>query len=202
MASLRGADLLIATGNAGKMAEFAALLEPFGTRLHSLKDLGLREPDEDQASFAGNALLKARAGAKASGMATLADDSGLEVEGLGRAPGIHTADWAEVGGGRDFAVAMRKVWDLLEANRVPEPRRAWFFCVLALVWPDGREQVFEGRLEGRIVWPMRGDRGHGYDPIFQPTGQSVTMGEMATEAKNRISHRAVAVAAFVADCFT
>jgi len=202
MRSLREGELLIATGNAGKLAEFSALLRPFGTRLVALKDLGLIEPDEDGTSFESNALLKARFAASASGMATLADDSGLEIEALGGAPGIHTADWAETGGGRDFSLAMHKVWGLLEANRAKEPRRAWFRCVLALVWPDGQEQTFDGRLEGTIVWPMRGASGHGYDPIFQPIGQSMTMGEMAAEQKNRISHRAAAVTRFVGACFT
>lgn len=202
MRSLRGADLLIATGNAGKLVEFGALLAPFGTRLLALKDLGLLEPDETGASFASNALQKARLAARASGIVTLADDSGLEVEGLGGAPGIYTADWAESGGGRDFSLAMGKVWSLLEANRAQEPRRAWFCCVLALVWPDGAEQLFEGRLEGRIVWPIRGAAGHGYDPIFQPAGHAATLGEMSADQKNRISHRAVAVAKFVDTCFT
>ncbi len=202
MRSLRGADLLVATGNAGKMAEFSALLEPFGTRLHSLKDLGLGEPEETEASFVGNALVKARAAARASGMATLADDSGLSVQALGGAPGIFTADWAETGHGRDFTRAMTKTWGFLQAVRAAEPRRATFHCVLALVWPDGEEQVFDGRLEGEIVWPMRGAFGHGYDPIFRPLGHSVTMGEMEPEVKNRISHRADAVAKFVSACFT
>lgn len=202
MGSLRGADLLIATGNAGKLAEFAALLRPFATRIHSLRDLGLSEPAETEASFAGNALVKARAGAQASGMATLADDSGLKVEALGGAPGIFTADWAETATGRDFGRAMTKTWGLLEAVGAAAPRRATFCCVLALVWPDGREEIFEGRLEGEIVWPMRGKEGHGYDPIFQPADHAMTLGEMAPEAKNAISHRADAVSKFVAACFT
>lgn len=202
MTSLRGRDLLLATGNAGKIAEFSALLLPFDVRLLGLKDLGLGEPEEDQASFVGNALVKARAGARASGLVTLADDSGLEVEGLGGGPGIHTADWAEAGEGRDFSLAMRKVQDLLEATRTPAPRRAWFCCVLALVWPEGREELFTGRLEGEIVWPPRGAKGHGYDPVFRPIGYDVTMGEMDAAAKNAISHRAKAVEAFVSACFT
>jgi XTP/dITP diphosphohydrolase len=202
MATLRGADLLIATGNAGKMAEFSALLAPFGTKLRSMKELGLSEPEEGEASFAGNALTKARAGWRTTGLATLADDSGLEVADLGGAPGIYTADWAEGALGRDFGRAMRMTWGLLEATRSAAPRRARFCCVLALVWPDGREDVFEGRLEGEIVWPMRGAQGHGYDPIFQPLGQRLTMGEMPPVAKNRISHRAAAVSNFVAACFT
>lgn len=200
--TLRNSDLLIATGNAGKLEEFRALLENFGTRLHSLRDLGLVEPEESEASFAGNALVKARAGLLASGMATLADDSGLTIDDLGGAPGLYTADWAETGQGRNFALAMRKTWGLLEAIGGLAPRRAAFRCTLALAWPDGREDIFEGRLEGQIVWPMRGSGGHGYDPIFQPEGHSVTLGEMEPAAKNAISHRADAVAKFIARCFT
>jgi XTP/dITP diphosphohydrolase len=200
MESLRGAELLVATGNAGKMAEFADLLAPFGTRLKSLKDLGLGEPEETEASFVGNARLKARAGMAASGLPTLADDSGLEVIGIGAAPGIYTADWAEGAKGRDFGVAMKKTWGLLDA--VGGPRTAVFRCVLVLVWPNGAEEIFQGRLTGQIVWPMRGRLGHGYDPIFMPDGYDETMGEMAPERKNRISHRADAVAQFLRRCFT
>ena len=202
MSGLRGAELLVATGNSGKMAEFSALLAPYGTRLRSLLDLGLTEPEETEFSFAGNARLKAIAGVRASGLPTLADDSGLVVAGLGGAPGIYTADWAEGGRGRDFSRAMARVWDLLEALQAPGPRRAEFCCTLVLAWPDQTVQIFEGRLSGQIVWPMRGAGGHGYDPVFQPDGQTLTMGEMAVEAKNTISHRSVAVAKFVAACFT
>lgn len=202
MRTLRGADLLVATGNAGKMAEFSELLSPLGTRLLSLKDLGLSEPEETQHTFVGNARLKARAAAFATGLPTLADDSGLVVAHLGGAPGLYTADWAETGSGRDFRVAMAKTWELLEAVAAIQPRASTFVCVLAMVWPDGQEAVFEGRLEGEIVWPMRGLLGHGYDPIFQPTGCSLTMGEMAHSVKNRISHRADAAKRFVSACFT
>ncbi len=202
MGGLSGAELLIATGNAGKLAEFEKLLAPFGTRLHSLRTLGLAEPEETEKSFVGNALVKARAGMKASGLACLADDSGLEVEALGGAPGIYTADWAEGASGRDFTVAMAKTWAYLQAVAAPAPRRAGFCCVLAVVWSDGREAIFEGRLQGQIVWPMRGAFGHGYDPIFQPDGHALTMGEMGVDLKNKISHRAVAVERFVARCFT
>ena len=194
--------ILLATGNRGKLAEFSALLEPFGARVTSLADLGLGEPAETAASFIGNARIKAHAGALASGLPTLADDSGLVVDALGGAPGIYTADWAEVGQGRDFAVAMAKTWGLLEAVRAEEPRRAQFRCTLVLAWPDGHDEGFEGRAEGRIVWPMRGAFGHGYDPIFVPEGHDMTFGEMAPEVKNRLSHRAVAFARLVEGCFT
>ena len=202
MSGLRGADLLIATGNSGKLAEFSALLAPYGTKLRSLSDLALPEPEETEFTFAGNARLKARAGAAASGLPTLADDSGLAVAALGGAPGIYTADWAECAGSRDFRRAMTKTWELLESVRAPAPRRAEFCCVLVLVWPNGDEQIFEGRLPGQIVWPMRGGAGHGYDPIFQPDGHALTMGEMSPVMKNAISHRAVAVAKFIHACFT
>lgn len=202
MSGLRGADLLIATGNAGKFAEFAQLLAPYGVSLKSLKDFGLDEPEESELSFAGNALLKARSASKACGLPTLADDSGLIVSALGGAPGIYAADWAEGGDGRDFVSAMTKTWALLEAVGAPGPRLAGFCCVLALVWPDRREAVFEGRLSGQIVWPMRGRFGHGYDKIFQPDGQDATLGELAPEVKNAISHRAQAVEKFIASCFT
>lgn len=201
MASLRGADLLVATGNAGKLEEFSVLLAPYGSKIHSLTDLGLPEPDETEPSFAGNALLKAHAGAKASGMATLADDSGLVVADLNGAPGIFTADWAETSSGRDFGLAMSKTWSMLRAVHSGPERRAEFRCVLAVAWPTGEDAVFAGRLHGQIVWPMRGSLGHGYDPIFQPDGFSMTLGELALDIKNQISHRADAFRALISGCF-
>jgi XTP/dITP diphosphohydrolase len=159
-------------------------------------------PDETEASFAGNALIKARAGAAAAGIPALADDSGLAVAALGGAPGVRTADWAETGAGRDFGAAMARVWRELEAMEAPEPRRAAFHCVLALAWPDGEEAVFEGRIDGRIVWPGRGTLGFGYDPIFQPEGYEATFGEMDRWEKNRMSHRARAFDRLVGACFT
>ena len=202
MRSLAGQRMLVATTNTGKRDEFAGLLAPFGIDMVSLADLGLHGPDETEHSFTGNALLKARAGVAASGLITLADDSGLVVADLGGAPGIHTADWAETGSGRDFRVAMTKTWGLLFATRSSTPWAAEFRCTLAVAWPDGEEAVFEGRLPGQIVWPMRGALGHGYDPIFQPDGHAITMGEMDLDQKNRISHRAHAVDALIAGCLT
>ena len=197
-----GETLLVATGNRGKLAEISALLQPFGVSVVSLTVLRLSEPAETEFTFAGNALLKARAGAAASGLVTLADDSGLEVQALGGAPGIYTADWAEGAKGRDFGRAMEKTWGLLEAVQAPAPRKAAFCCTLALVRPDGAEQVFAGRVEGQIVWPMRGAQGHGYDPIFMPDGYLETFGEMDEAVKNKISHRADAFAKLIEDCFT
>lgn len=197
---VRGDRLVVATHNTGKLEEIAALLEPFGIEVTSAGALGLPEPEETEASFVGNARIKAHAAAQATGLPALADDSGLEVAALGGAPGVHTADWAETPSGRDFAMAMQRTWDALEAAAAPEPRRAAFCCTLVLAWPDGSDAVFEGRMEGRIVWPMRGAQGHGYDPIFQPDGYSQTFGEMDRWEKNRISHRARAFSLFVEGC--
>ena len=198
----RGEKLLVATGNRGKLVEISALLSPFSVPVVSLTDLGLDEPEETEWSFAGNAVLKARAGAKASGLVTLADDSGLVVDALGGAPGVYTADWAESANGRDFVQAMAKTWGLLEAVKAAAPRRAAFCCTLALVRPDGAEQVFAGQVAGQIVWPMRGNMGHGYDPIFVPDGYHKTFGEMDEALKNRISHRADAFGKLIKECFT
>ncbi len=197
-----GDRILVATGNRGKLGEISALLEPFKTQVLSLADFGLDEPAETELSFSGNARIKAHAAAQASGLPALADDSGLTVDGLAGAPGIYTADWAEGGNGRDFAVAMTKTWGLLEAMAEAAPRRAQFRCTLVLAWPDGHDDVFEGVAKGQIVWPMRGVSGHGYDPIFVPDGHDETFGEMAPDLKNRISHRADAFGKLVAGCFT
>ena len=202
MSSLRGKDLLIASGNAGKLAEFSQLLAPFGTRILSLRDFGLDEPEETEVSFVGNARLKAIAAAVGSGVPALADDSGLRVEALGGAPGIFTADWAERTIGRDFDHAMATTRRLLLAMRVKPPWKASFHCCLVLVLPDGADFVYAGQLEGQIVWPKRGLFGHGYDPIFQPAGHDLTMAEISPLVKNQISHRAVAVRKFTSACFT
>lgn len=193
--------LLVATHNDGKLAEIAALLEPYPVTLVSAKALGLAEPAETETSFAGNARIKAHEAARTSGLPALADDSGIEVEALGGAPGVHTADWAETPAGRDFVLAMTRTWDALEKVVAPEPRRARFRCTLVLAWPDGHDELFEGRLDGRCVWPMRGRQGHGYDPMFQPDGHAQTLAEMSPEDKNRISHRADALAKLAKACF-
>ncbi len=196
-----GDTLLFATHNSGKLDEMRQLMAPYPIRVMSSADFGLPEPDETETTFAGNARLKARAAGAATGLPVLADDSGLEIDALGGAPGVATADWAETPSGRDFALAMTKTWKLLQDRAAPEPRTARFRCTLLLAWPDGYDEIFEGRIEGRIVWPMRGELGHGYDPIFMPDGYGVTMGEMAPGEKNRISHRANAFAGLVAGCF-
>ncbi|MGF1446204.1 MAG: RdgB/HAM1 family non-canonical purine NTP pyrophosphatase [Pikeienuella sp.] len=196
----RGAKLVVATHNSGKLREIADLLRPFGVVSTAAGDLDLPEPEETETTFAGNAKLKARAAAEPTGLPALADDSGLSVEALGGAPGIYSARWAETPNGRDFGHAMHKVWTVLDAQQVPAPRRAAFVCALALVWPDGEAAVFEGRVEGQLVWPPRGDRGFGYDPMFLPDGQTQTFGEMAPAAKHAISHRARAFSALLATC--
>lgn len=201
MRRFKGDQLVIATHNAGKLEEIADLLSPFGVTLTSNADHGLPEPVETEDTFVGNARIKAHAAAKATGLPALADDSGIEIDGLDGRPGVHTADWAETPNGRDFDLAMQRVWDELESVEASLPRTARFCCTLVLAWPDGHDEVFPGVMEGQIVWPKRGDQGHGYDPIFQPAGFDVTFGEMDRWAKNKISHRADAFAKLVAGCF-
>lgn len=196
-----GKNLVVATHNAGKLEEIQALLEPYGISVSSNADHGLPEPDETETTFAGNARIKAHAAAKATGLPALADDSGIEIDGLGGQPGVHTADWAEGPDGRDFVRAMTRTWEMLEEVAAPYPRTARFCCTLVLAWPDGHDEIFPGVMAGEIVWPMRGNLGHGYDPIFQPDGYSQTFGEMDRWEKNRISHRADAFRKLVAGCF-
>ncbi len=192
MRSFTGDKLLVATHNKGKLEEIQQLLKPHGITAISAAELGLPEPMETETTFVGNARLKAHAAAKGANLPALADDSGIEIDALDGAPGVHTADWAETPGGRDFVKAMTDTWVKLEAANAPEPRTARFRCTFVLAWPDGHDEVFEGSMPGRIVWPMRGDQGHGYDPIFQPDGYDVTFGEMDRWQKNKISHRAKA----------
>lgn len=188
--------LVLATHNPGKVGELVELLAPWGVEVVSAGDLGLPEPEETGETFVDNALLKARAAMAATGLPALADDSGLAVSGLDGRPGVHTADWA--GSPRDFTRAMRRVQDELGSN--PD-RRAAFMSTLALVWPDGHEEVFEGKVDGTLVWPPRGDIGWGYDPMFAPEGGTRTYGEMPAEEKHATSHRARALAKLVAACF-
>jgi len=196
-----GRELVIATHNQGKLEEIADLLSAYGVSLTSNADHGLPEPEETEATFAGNARIKAHAAARATGLPALADDSGIEIDALGGAPGVHTADWAETPDGRNFELAMERSWAELESVSAPFPRTARFCCTLVLAWPDGHDEVFAGVMPGQIVWPMRGDQGHGYDPIFQPEGFDVTFGEMDRWEKNKISHRADAFAKLIAGSF-
>ena len=193
--------LVVATHNAGKLREISALLGPYGVAIGSAGDFGLDGPEETEQSFAGNARIKAHFAARSTGLPALSDDSGIMIDALDGQPGVYTADWAETGNGRDFMLAMTRAWDLLEEKHAPEPRRAKFCCTLCLAWPDGHDELFEGQVHGRLVWPVRGTRGFGYDPMFLPDGQAETFGQMAPERKHEISHRAVAFARLVAGCF-
>ncbi|MDO6586445.1 RdgB/HAM1 family non-canonical purine NTP pyrophosphatase [Salipiger sp. 1_MG-2023] len=196
-----GDRLLVATHNAGKLVEIADLLKPHGVSVVGAAEMNLPEPLEDGTTFVHNARLKAHAAAKATGLPALSDDSGIEIDALNGAPGVYTADWAETPNGRDFVMAMTRAHDELIASGAPQPWTARFCCTLVLAWPDGHDEVFPGVMEGQIVWPMRGNQGHGYDPVFQPSGHDITFGEMDRFEKNRISHRADAFNKFVTGCF-
>ncbi|WP_298968830.1 RdgB/HAM1 family non-canonical purine NTP pyrophosphatase [uncultured Roseobacter sp.] len=196
-----GKRILIATHNAGKLEEMQQLFEPYGVSVVGAAEMNLAEPVETETTFVGNARIKARAAVEATGLPALADDSGIEVEALGNQPGVYTADWAETSNGRDFIMAMTKTHDLLEEKGASHPRRARFRATLVLAWPDGHDEVFEGKVNGTLVWPMRGQTGHGYDPMFQPDGHDITFAEMDPAEKNRISHRADAFAKLIAGCF-
>ncbi len=191
-----GDRLVIASHNPGKVKEIAELVRPFGVAVVSAGALGLPEPEETGSSFAENAALKARAAAAAAGLPALADDSGLVVPALDGAPGIYSARWA--GPGKDFSVAMEKVEKALAGK---DDRRAHFACALALAWPDGHVELFEGTVHGSLVWPPRGTRGFGYDPMFLADDRDETFGEMEPAEKHRISHRARAFRLLVEGCF-
>ena len=207
---LGSGSLVIATHNAGKLKEISALLDPYGVKCLSAGSLGLPEPAETGTTFVQNALIKARAAAEASGLAALADDSGLSVAALDDRPGVYTADWAERqwfegAPGRDWYMAMGKVEGMLAEkmaqNQGAVDRTAAFHCVLAIAWPEGEYAIYEGRCEGSLTWPPRGALGFGYDPVFVPTGATQTFAEIAPEAKHAMSHRADAFAKLVAEQF-
>ncbi len=191
-----GSRLVIASHNPGKLREIAGLIAPHGVDCVSAAALGLPEPEETAPDFVGNARLKALAAARASGLPALADDSGFSVAALGGAPGVVSARWA--GPGKDFSLAMRRVQAEIGAD--PD-RRAWFTAALSLAWPDGEMATFLGRVEGAAVWPPRGERGFGYDPMFVPLGEARTYGEMDPAEKHATSHRARAFAQLLAACF-
>ena len=199
--TLSSKTLVIASHNEGKVREIAALLEPRGVEVTSAGALGLAVPEETETTFVGNARIKAHAAAKASGMQALSDDSGLEVAALDGAPGVYTADWAETPNGRDFYMAMEKVWAKVQCAGATPPFHARFVCVLCLAWPDGTDEVFEGSVEGEVVWPPRGSKGFGFDPVFVPTGHEDTFGEMDPDRKHGMSHRADAFGKLVRSCF-
>jgi XTP/dITP diphosphohydrolase len=203
-----GDELLIATHNAGKLAEFRDLFAPLGLDLVSAGELGLPEPDETGTTFVENARIKAHAAASAGNMLALADDSGLCVTALNGDPGVYTANWA--GPQRDFDMAMRRVENALQSAdaTTPDKRRAAFHATLCLALPDGSDVLFAEKVEGRLVWPPRGDLGFGFDPVFMPDGYDITFGEMPSEAKHSwapgspgLSHRARAFAAMIEACY-
>ena len=200
MRKLTEPKIVLASHNAGKLREIAALVKPFGIDVVSAGDLGLPEPAETETTFAGNARIKAHAAAQAAGLPALSDDSGLTVDALNGDPGVYTADWAETPTGRDFPMAMRKVHEKLLEAEAPQPWTAAFHCTLCLAWPDGEDAVFPGKVDGTLTWPMRGEHGFGFDPMFIPNGYDVTFGEMLPDQKHPISHRADAFAKFVDGC--
>ena len=211
MRKLDTRTIVVASHNAGKIAEIADLIGPFGFSARSAADLKFAEPDETGTTFEENAAIKALASARAAGMPALSDDSGLVVDALDGAPGVYTANWAErEDGSRDFAMAMEKVEKALAERgaTTPEQRSGRFVSVLCLAWPDGHTEMFRGEVEGTIVWPPRGSKGFGYDPVFQPEGYDTTFGEMTSEEKHgwkpgdvqALSHRARAFKTFVETC--
>jgi XTP/dITP diphosphohydrolase len=211
MRKLDTRTIVVASHNAGKIREIADLIGPFGFSAKSAAELNFEEPDETGTTFEENAAIKALASAKASGLPALSDDSGLVVDALDGAPGVYTANWAEKADGmRDFAMAMEKVEKALDEKGATEAkdRTARFVSVLCLAWPDGHTELFRGEVEGHVVWPPRGEKGFGYDPVFQPEGFPTTFGEMSAEEKHgwkpgdaaALSHRARAFKLFVETC--
>ncbi len=211
MRKLDTKTIVVASHNAGKIREIEDLIGPFGFSAKSAAALNFEEPDETGTTFEENATIKALASAKASGLPALSDDSGIVIDALDGAPGVYTANWAETADGtRDFAMAMEKVEKALAERGATETRdrTARFVSVLCLAWPDGHTELFRGEVEGHVVWPPRGDRGFGYDPVFQPEGYETTFGEMSAEEKHgwkpgdasALSHRARAFKLFVETC--
>lgn len=196
-----GSQLLVATHNSGKLQEMQHLLEPKGITVTGAAQMLLPEPDETGTTFVENARIKAHAAAGATGLPALSDDSGIEIDALDGAPGVYTADWAETDTGRDFNMAMSTTHKKLVDSGTAQPWTARFCCTLVLAWPDGHDEIFAGFVTGAIVWPMRGNQGHGYDPIFVPEGHDITFGEMDRWEKNHMSHRADAVSKLLKNCF-
>lgn len=201
MRKFLGDTLLVATHNQGKLEEIAHLLEPYSVSVIGAAQMDLAVPEETENSFMGNARIKAHAAARATGLPALSDDSGLEIDALNGAPGVYTADWAETPQGRDFVMAMTRAHSEILATKASPPWTARFCCTLVLAWPDGHDEVFGGTINGQITWPMRGDQGHGYDPIFIPDGYAITFAEMDRWDKNKMSHRADAFRKLVVGCF-
>ncbi len=196
-----GDRLLVATHNKGKLAEISEILAPHGVTVVGAGDMDLPEPEETENTFVGNARIKAHAAAKATGLPALSDDSGITIDALDGAPGVYTADWAETDNGRDFMMAMTRANDEISAKGEDAPRSAQFRCTLVIAWPDGHDEVFEGVMPGSLIWPIRGEGGFGYDPMFVPEGYDITCAEMDKAVKNKISHRGRAVSQFLVGCF-
>jgi XTP/dITP diphosphohydrolase len=199
--SLRGQKILIATHNKGKLEEFREILGPLGVAVTSAGELKLSEPVETENTFVGNARIKAQAAMQATGMITLADDSGLCVDALNGDPGVYTADWA--GPSRDWMMAMRTVEEKLQAAGAvsSSQRKASFNCTLLVLWPDGTERIYVGTAPGHLTWPPVGAFGHGYDPVFVPEGKDKSFAQMSHDEKNQISHRARALELMLKDLF-
>jgi XTP/dITP diphosphohydrolase len=187
---LQPGKLVIASHNEGKVREITALLAPYGIEPVSARSLDIPEPEETGTTFLANADMKARFSADCSGLVALSDDSGLCVDALSGEPGVYTANWAETEGGRDWHLAMSKVEDALQAKGPEAGRDAHFVCMLCLCWPDGHAEYFEGRVDGTLTWPPRGEMGFGFDPVFVPLGSEQTFAELDPAEKHRISHRA------------
>ncbi len=189
---MRGQKLVLASHNQGKLREITSLLSPYDMTVLSAAELGLSEPEETEDTFAGNARIKAHFAARETGLVALADDSGLCVDALGGEPGVYTADWAQTPDGRDFAMAMDKVWSLLQDTGARAPYTARFCCTLCLAWGDRQDAIFTGEAEGTLTWPPRGTQGFGFDPMFVPEGHARTFGEMPFIEKEPLTHRAAA----------
>jgi XTP/dITP diphosphohydrolase len=209
MARQLSGPLIVATHNPGKLREMRELLAPYGIATQSAGELGLPEPEETGTTFAENARIKAVAAARSSGKPAFADDSGLVVDALGGEPGIHSARWA--GPDKDFRAAMNRIQTLLieRGAKTPEQRRAHFIAALCLAWPDGHVEDFEGRVDGVVVWPPRGEKGFGYDPLFRPDGFDITFGQMSAVEKHGLppqghglSHRARAFMRLTEACLS
>ena len=200
MRKLQSTELVIATHNKDKLSEFEAILHPHGVKTRFAGDFNLEFPPETEETFAGNARIKAHFIARETQFPAIADDSGIMVSDLDNQPGVKTADWAETPDGRDYKKAMTKVWKLLEDKQSPLPRKAKFCSTICVAWPDGHDEIFEGFVNGQIIWPMRGEIGFGFDPIFMPDGYKITFGEMSKADKNLISHRALSLKAFAENC--
>ncbi len=200
MRKLFGHEVVLATRNEGKIAELSELLACRGIAPSAVSSFGLDAPAETADTLQGNARLKAQCAAAGTGLPALSDDSGLEVDALDGAPGVRTAEWAETGTRRDYKMAMERLRTRLETSGRPNPWSARFRCVVCIAWPDGEAETFSGVVEGMIVWPMRGDNGFGFDPVFVPAGDRRTFAEMTPGEKSRYSHRARAVRRFAASC--